>query len=518
MTDLETVFLNALRDVYVFARDASGLTLRDYQRQVAAAIVDSVIRKKGKTFVVIFPRQSGKNELQAQIEAYLLTLLQKTEAEIVKVSPTWKPQTQNAMRRLQRVMERNFFLRDIWRKEAGYIYRVNRARIIFLSGSPTANVVGATASTLLECDEAQDVTIAKWDKDFAPMAASTNATRVFWGTAWTSKTLLARELRNAQRAQAQDGEQRVFVISAEEVAAAVPAYGAFVREQIARLGRNHPFVRTQYFSEEIEAEGGLFPASRLALMKGDHPLQSEPRTEGIYAITLDVAGEDEAAGDELQTGEATSTSRDSTALTVFEVDLTTLEDPLIHAPTYRVVQRSEWVGVKHTWLYAQIKATSERWRVRYLVVDATGVGAGLASFLDKALPGAVIPFVFSARSKSDLGWKFLALIESGRFKDFNPSAPGGMGEADLWSEQEQLQRRFFAQAEACQSEVLEGPGKLLRWGVPAGSRDPASGEPVHDDLLVSAALCAVLEGQRWGLAKSEVIAGVDPLAEMGETY
>ena len=50
--------------------------------------------------------------------------------------------------------------------------RLDGAMIHFLTGSPTSSIVGATASLLLECDEAQDVEIAKWDKEIAPMAAS----------------------------------------------------------------------------------------------------------------------------------------------------------------------------------------------------------------------------------------------------------------------------------------------------------------------------------------------------------
>jgi len=90
------------------------------------------------------------------------------------------------MRRLERVLERNLLTCGSvcsWKKEQGYIYRVGTARIYFLSGQPSANIVGATASTLLVCDEAQDVSIRKWDKEINPMAASTNATRVFWGRA-----------------------------------------------------------------------------------------------------------------------------------------------------------------------------------------------------------------------------------------------------------------------------------------------------------------------------------------------
>ena len=194
-----------LRDVNRFCEEASGIRLRSYQQQVAEAIADSAIQEKGLSFVVIFPRQSGKNELQAQLEAYLLSICSVQPEEIVKVSPTWKPQSLNAMRRLERVIKHNLFCRGRWTKRSGYIYQFGEAMIHFLSGAPTSSIVGATASLLLECDEAQDVEISKWDKEIAPMAASTNATRVFWGTAWTSRTLLARELRAARLAEQSDG-------------------------------------------------------------------------------------------------------------------------------------------------------------------------------------------------------------------------------------------------------------------------------------------------------------------------
>ena len=508
MIDILAGAREGLQDLYLFARYFSGLRLRSYQIEAAKVIVDSVIHEKGKTFVVIFPRQSGKNELQAQIETYLLTIYQKLDAEFVKVSPTWKPQTINAMRRLERVLKRNALTHSRWRKESGYIYRIGGSRIFFLTGSPTANVVGATASHLLACDEAQDVTIEKWDKDFAPMAASTNATRVFWGTAWTSKTLLARELRAARAAEQQDGERRVFIMTADQVRKEVPAYGQFVDEQVKKLGRNHPFVRTQYYSEEIDAEGGMFPPGRRELMQGTHARRAAPEPGKVYAMLIDVAGEDESASDQnmIEEGKLKNAGRDATALTVVEVDLSTLLDELIQAPTYRVTWRSSWAGVKHTSLYAQIKSLADLWGVRYVVIDSTGVGAGLASFLDKAIPNKVLPFVFSAKTKSELGWDFLTVIETGRYKEYQVTDWAG----------DPLQDAFWRQVEACQMAVLEGPQKIMRWGVADGSRGE-DGNLVHDDLLISAALCAALDGQPWGLGMSTVI-DHDALEGLKEVY
>jgi len=325
-------------DIHFYIQSTSGIKIRQYQWEVSSAVVESIIKKQGLSFVVILPRQSGKNELQAHIETYLLFIYSSLDAEMVKVSPTYKPQTLNAMRRLERVLHQNVTTREVWKKESGYIYRLNHARIFFLSGGPTANVVGATANLLLSCDEAQDVTIAKWDKDFAPMAASTNATRVFWGTMWTSKTLLARELRAAREEEKKDGIRRVFILTADDVRKEVPRYGEYVDSQVRKLGRRHPLIRSQYFSEEIDAEGGMFDARRRALMQGRHEMEDKPQPGVLYALLLDVAGEDESA-DDSEAIELRNPGRDSTALTVVRVDLETLLDDMIQAPTYNVVNR-----------------------------------------------------------------------------------------------------------------------------------------------------------------------------------
>ena len=522
------VYRLLLRDVTLAAEYGARLRLRSYQRAVAQAIVRSVVEGQGLSFVVIFPRQSGKNELQAQIEAYLLALFSRLDAEMVKVSPTWKPQSLNAMRRLERVLKRSLLTTSSWQKEQGYIYKVGTARIFFLSGARTANIVGATASTLLECDEAQDVETGKWDKEIKPMAASTNATRVFWGTAWTSTTLLGRERRAAEEAQKQDGLRRVWVLTADEVAREVPAYGRFVDEEIRRLGRQHPLVRTQFFSEEIEAEGGMFPERRLALMRGTHPAHETPMAGKVYAFLLDVAGEDEAVGQvslqsvlpgmealagaaKPQYGRLANPWRDATALTVVDLDLSSLRDSAIGAPTYRAVARWQWVGDKHSRLYAQLRAMGENWKPRFWVVDATGVGAGLASFLDKAFPGRVVQVMFNAPVKSRLGWDFLAVVETGRWQEH--AAAGG--QAGTW------QAEFWQQLNYCQMEVLPGPERRMRWGVPEGRQD-AEGRLVHDDWVLSAALCAMLDGRLdagWALARpGVVIAGRDPLQEMDEGF
>lgn len=485
----------ALDDPFHFAL-LGGISLRTYQRRVAAAISDSVLHGRGGTFVVMFPRQSGKNELQAQLESFFLMRCQRGAAEMVKISPTWKPQSQNAMRRLQGILSHHPLLRERWRKDSGYRFSVGAASITFLSGSAEANIVGATASLLLQVDEAQDISIEKYDKEIAPMAASTNATRVFWGTAWDEDTLLARELRLAQQEQEHAGKPRAFVLSADQVAREVPAYGEFVRRQVEMLGRDHPLVRTQFFSELLESGGRLFDDGRLALMAGQHPMQSSPLPGEVYVFCLDVAGED---GGLAQRGALANPQRDFTALTIFSLHSQQSEWGFARNH-YRILWRIAWQGLAHNALFDNILALARRWQPRHVVVDAGGVGAGISSFLQSALPGRVIPFHFTLASKSKLGWDFLALIDSGRLKDHRDASP------------EKL--TFLAQARACKSSISATRGRVLRWYVPAATRDE-NGKALHDDWLVSAALVAVLEGQSLapGLPTA-VIRAADPLREI----
>ena len=48
----------------------------------------------------------------------------------------------------------------------------------------------------------------------------------------------------------------------------------------------------------------------------------------------------------------------------------------------------------------------------------------------------------------------------------------------------QLSDQFWREVESCQMEILPGPERRMKWGVPDSTRHPSTGELVHDDLLV----------------------------------
>ena len=58
----------------------------------------------------------------------------------------------------------------------------------------------------------------------------------------------------------------------------------------------------------------------------------------------------------------------------------------------------------------------------------------------------------------------------------------------------------------------------MRWGVPDEARDPA-GNPVHDDDLITGALCSMLDKMEWYVHLPTVwTTPNDPLKEMDRRY
>ena len=480
-----------------------GRVLRSYQADPARVIVQAVLDRHGGRetageFGVVFSRQAGKDEMLAQICSYLLLLFSKVGGQVVVALPTMRPQGQIAVDRLAaRVRNSRFRALGKARVREGSIVQLGEASVHFLSAGPQSSARGQTASLLLVANECQDIEPDRWDAVFAPMGASTNAITLYMGTVWTAQTLLARQMRYLRSLEAKDGRQRLFLVPWTRVTEDLPTYGRYVEGQIRLLGPEHPFIKTEYELVELDAAGGLFPPSRQGQMVGDHG----PMTSGVpghtYCLLLDVAGEEEDQVEGVVQYDPAA-RRDSTALTVVRVvqrfDNVTGET----RPRYEVVRRYLWTGVKHTSLYHQLlDLATDVWHARYVVVDSTGVGAGLSSFLRAALgERVVIPFVFSLSSKSELGWDFLGIVDSGRFKDYivdemSPKPARSPADPAVFSDSEaqELDQVFWRQVRECTYDVRPGPNRLMSWAVP----DPKT----HDDLLLSAALCAVLDEQDW---------------------
>jgi hypothetical protein len=498
-----------LRDIGRFSTNVIGVPLYGYQLEPLYLIIDSVLRGHGREYLLVFPRQSGKNEAVAQLLVYLLTVYQRRGGQMV--FGAIGDGLGRGRRRLQERLD-NPLLRGLWRRE-GHPARIvlGQAAVSFISSHPQAASRGETAEHLLIIDEAQEQDGPHIEAVFTPMRAAHNATAVYLGTVRSTHDYLWQKKEELSALTAADGVPRVFLVTPEQVCRENADYARFLAAQVARYGRHHPIIASEYYLEPINSGGRLFPGWRLALMHGRHPRRTAPRADGVYIATIDVAGQDEQAG----TGRSLDNpGRDYTIATVFEV----IESD--DGRQYQAVDVLVDQGSRHfqanagqSRLADRLLAYVRHWQVAHTVVDASGVGQGLADWLSAAL-GAnhVTSFLFSGQSvKARLGSDFLALVDTGRFQYWTGDEETPL--SDGWW--------FWQQAAACTFTVGSG-GRFdrdLRWGVPtrATIETPAGSQRIHDDRLLSAALVAEAERRAqsgsWhaGQAVSHIVPRRDPL-------
>jgi len=459
-----------IRITMVVGTSVRLLRLRPYQWLPGRAIVESALGRRGLTFTVVMARQAGKNELSAHVELFLLAKNARRSLDGVKCAPTFDPQARISLRRLwRRIAEAG--LEPLAAREDGHAVRFGRARQLFLSAEPAANVVGHTASLLLEVDEAQDVDREKFDREFRPMAAPANATTVYYGTPWDDTTLLEQAVQSNLELERRDGVRRHFQFDWTAVAELNPEYGRYVEAERARLGEGHPLFQTQYALKTVSG-GRLFRAGQRAQLRGTHARQSAAAQSESYVAGLDVGGQElDEAGPSTRSGRAAA-GHDPTVLTVARV-VAPPSDALVPEPRLEVVEHLAVAGEKHDELLGRLVDLLGRvWRVRRVAVDATGLGETLARLLAKTLgPSVVRPLRFSAESKSRLGYNLLAAVNGGRLKMY--AADGSPEHAEFWRQMELARAAYRS-------------GRTMSFFV-----DPSAG---HDDYLMSLAL--VVEAAR----------------------
>jgi hypothetical protein len=450
-----------------FARTILKCPLYHFQQRIGNAVLESVINNLGLTFTVMVSRQSGKNQVSAIIEAYLLHMYR--EGTIVKCAPTWKPQIVNSRMRLLYMLDNDYSRKRVF-KSYGYMIgfahedyqRDNQIgpKIMFFSASEDANVVGATASLLLEVDEAQDVSSEKFNRDFRPMASTTNATTVLYGTAWSDDTLLEMTKQHNLELERQDGIKRHFEYNWREVASINPNYRKFVEAEIARLGPDHVTIKTQYELQPISGAGFLLNELQRHMIQGTHQWQWRPEDDDEFFVAgLDIGGEERPK----DSGEV-SNKRDSTVLTIARVGYNE-----IMLPSLEIVHQKFWQGKPYLEQYSFIMELCSIWNIRKLVVDKTGLGEMMSSMLAAKMgTQRVQEFHFTRPRKSELTFQFLSLVNSGRLKIYaQHGAP-----TEIYEE--------------CIKQL-----KLARYTIPGEGLMSFFCHPseAHDDFLISVTLC-----------------------------
>jgi hypothetical protein len=230
-----------------------------------------------------------------------------------------------------------------------------------------------------------------------------------------------------------------------------------------RLGEDHPLFRTQYRLLPLTGGGGFLSRQQISQLEGEHHRQHRAGPGTIYVAGIDIAGEaEEGTAASLK---AVRRRQDATVVTIGELDYSECND-IVPQPRINVVEHYWWTGRRHAELYPRmVDILKNVWRCRRIAVDATGIGEPVSSFLRKALGAKVVPVTFTQRSKSELGFNLLAVINSGRLKMYR--ADGSTECREFWQEMEMAKSQYR-------------PSRTMNFYV-----DPAQG---HDDFLMSLAL------------------------------
>ena len=169
-------------------------------------------------------------------------------------------------------------------------------------------------------------------------------------------------------------------------------------------------------------------------MQGEHPEQLAPQPGRIYALTLDVGGADlDTSRNERGTpldapaqGEGTMTAVGRADL---EIDLRPWRIPSSAHPATGWSPGRYGKAVRIARLYAELRALVEHWHARQWWWMRPGWVRGWLLSL-KNISRAGDQFIFTAASKSQLGWDFLSAVETGRFKLFRAGESSAAGASE----------------------------------------------------------------------------------------
>jgi len=419
--------------------------LHPYQARTLLGLLHGVRLHRGRTLTVMFPRQSGKNEVSSRLVAALLLTNARGGGSVILCAPTLTPQARISLERTRVYLDAvaRHLPPGVRARATDSTLVVGRATATFLSASPAAHVAGHTASIALVADEAQDIDTEWFERQFRPMAASTGAPAIMFGTAWDGQTLLERAADRNRRLDRESPARvpRHYQVGWREAGIANPDYRTYVESERDRLGASHPLFLSQYELVAARAAGRLLNEAQLAAIEGTHERLRAPLRGERYVAGLDLGGDRRGA--------------DATVMTIAR----------LRDGACEVVDHAAWAGAPFADVAAGAEDVARRWRVERLCVDGTGLGAPLAARLAEALgEHRVERFVFSAASKSELGYGLLAAVNTGGVALYRDD---GSPEATA----------LRLELRDCRASL--GGRALLEWGNPAA----------HDDHAVSLALC-----------------------------
>jgi hypothetical protein len=474
--------------VVTFTEHLVGHDFFDYQRQISARIVESLVLNDGERITILQARQSGKTEVIANTLAACMILLPR----LAKAFPDTLGKFKNgvmvgAFAPVQdmsetiygRIVDRLTSDRatelmldpDIDDKVAakGNVTKLKNCGSLVRrqTANPRAKIEGKSYHVVL-LDEAQDADEFVVNKSIAPMLAFYNGTMVMTGTPGLFKGVFHKTIQQNKRRQTKRGSrQNHFEFNWKACARNNPNYGKFVRKEMLRLGEDSDEFQLAYNLRWL-LDVGMFTTEAVLDELGDTSMEV---VRG-WSRTPVVVGIDPAK------------HQDSTVVTVCWVGWDRPDEFGLY--DVRVLNWLELpTGMDWEEQYFRIVEFLQPYNVYKVGVDANGVGDAVAERLQRLMPRTEVVPLQSDQATQSVRWKHLMTLMERRMVGWPAHAK---------TRRLKTYKRFRQQMEDLE-KVYKGPNML------AAAPDESD---AHDDYPDSLAMAAVLTKEGWELPEVEV--------------
>ncbi|QLG30133.1 hypothetical protein HUG10_21335 (plasmid) [Halorarum halophilum] len=370
--------------------EASGITLRPYQKEFSDRIVKSVVRKDGQTFFAEWARQSGKTETLAST-AYAISVLFAP----IRIG-IFGPKQRQAEIMWDRVKERyNQRLLDGLGLEietyGGNTFKLSSGSVVQAITAGSGNIEGETFDLIL-IDETQKISRRMLLAEIWPMGAETNATKCCIGTPHFQDCWFREQLERLK------GTPFCMIYDWRTPAKYSKNYRRSIARQLEQMSPESDEFRTQYELEWI-LEAGMF------ITYEDWRRMNPPPLMAPY-VTKDDLHRDGSLQDkwQIRAGLDLAKTQDSTVLTVTGKYFGSWDPYHDNFSTETIVLLDivEMQNVEYPDQMDVIKAELDRWGADVVGVDSNGVGDPMTDMLKRELSQHVEGIKFSSSSKHDL--------------------------------------------------------------------------------------------------------------------
>ena len=449
-----------------------GRTHYRYQQKIAGAIVNALINSRtGITTEVPIqiPRQAGKTTSVVDAVEFVLAGALRYFKRPISIG-IFAPQTEQATTDFERLKSQLLEVSHLGFKTS--VAQKGDLRIPQKWNSKTIKLYNAKGETLGEVyifpinknsnpesktldliivEECQDIIDEKMKKSVFPMGASTNAPRVYIGTAGTKLCYFKKQLdtndnaviigvdevfKQKQEAYEKTGDEKHLL------------YKTFVDYEIAQNGVESDYIQTQYMGKWIVGRGQFTDKPELDALMADRGRIEENKGENAYPCYVGID---------------TAKSPDSTVVTVLRDN-----------HDLKKVQLCSWLemhGENYEDQFDIIKNWLEQYEnIRCVAIDATGQGSFMPDKFERHTGWNILPVRFSAPSKDEM------------YRNLQQVIKNKLTELPAYDETPEY-KKFINQMITLEKEYK---GRLMSCHHPKGTDD--NGKPFHDDYTDSWAL------------------------------